>query len=145
MLDLLNNDLKEAMRQKNELKLEVIRMLKTDIKNREIELIRSLTEDECLQIIQKSIKSKEQAIELYRQGNRNDLVEKALNEIKLLRQYLPQPLSSEEIDQHIVEAISEVQAKTIKDMGLVMKLIKERVGTRVDGALLSSKIKEKLT
>ncbi|MCK9329012.1 MAG: GatB/YqeY domain-containing protein [Candidatus Cloacimonetes bacterium] len=145
MIEKINQDLKDAMKAKDAFALEVIRLLKTDIKNLEIEIKRELKPDEILNIIQKSIKSKEQAIELYRQGNRQDLVEKAEKEIVFLNNYLPEKLSDEEIDSAIIEAIKLTQAQSMKDMGKVMKCLKESVGSRADASVLSLKVKSKLS
>ncbi|MDD4156632.1 MAG: GatB/YqeY domain-containing protein [Candidatus Cloacimonetes bacterium] len=145
MIEKINQDLKDAMKAKDAFALEVIRLLKTDVKNSEIEIKRELKPDEILTIIQKSIKSKEQAIELYRQGNRQDLVEKAEKEIVFLNNYLPEKLSDEEIDSAIIEAIKLTQAQSMKDMGKVMKCLKESVGSRADASVLSLKVKSKLS
>ena len=85
MLNRLNSDLKDAMRQKDELRLEVIRMIKTDVKNKEIELLHPLSDDEIIVVIQKAIKGREQANDMFRQGNRLDLVEKAKKILEWLK------------------------------------------------------------
>ncbi len=145
MLNRLNSDLKDAMRQKDELRLEVIRMIKTDVKNKEIELLHSLSDDEIIVVIQKAIKGREQANDMFRQGNRLDLVEKGEKEIEVLKQYLPQALTDEELTQVIDEVIAELNATTIKEMGAVIKTVKERVGSRADGSAISSKVKLRLS
>jgi len=126
MLNRLNSDLKDAMRQKDELRLEVIRMIKTDVKNKEIELLHPLSDDEIIVVIQKAIKGREQANDMFRQGNRLDLVEKGEKEIEVLKQYLPQALTDDELTQVIDEVIAELNATTIKEMGAVIKTVKER-------------------
>ncbi|MBP7564271.1 MAG: GatB/YqeY domain-containing protein [Candidatus Cloacimonetes bacterium] len=133
------------MRQKDELRLEVIRMIKTDVKNKEIELLHSLSDDEIIVVIQKAIKGREQANDMFRQGNRLDLVEKGEKEIEVLKQYLPQALTDEELTQVIDEVIAELNATTIKEMGAVIKTVKERVGSRADGSAISSKVKLRLS
>lgn len=145
MITRINQDLKEAMKAKDAFILEVLRLLKADIKNQEIEAKRELSSDEIIGIIQKSIKSKEQAIELYLQGNRQDLADKANSEISFLNTYLPAKLSESEIDAEIVKAISETQAQNMKDMGKVMKYLKDSVGARADSSVLSQKVKEQLS
>ncbi len=145
MIERINQELKNAMKAKDSFALDVIRLLKTDIKNSEIDLKRELNPDEILILIQKSIKSKEQAIDLYRQGNRQDLVEKAEQEIAFLNTYLPTKLSDEEVDLAIEQAIQETQASSMKDMGKVMKYLKETIGSRTDTSLLSLKVKSKLS
>ncbi|HOD53999.1 MAG TPA: GatB/YqeY domain-containing protein [Candidatus Cloacimonadota bacterium] len=145
MLNRLNSDLKDAMRQKDELRLEVIRMIKTDVKNKEIELLHPLSDDEIIVVIQKAIKGREQANDMFRQGNRLDLVEKGEKEIEVLKQYLPQALTDDELTQVIDEVIAELNATTIKEMGAVIKTVKERVGSRADGSAISSKVKLRLS
>ncbi len=145
MLNRLNSDLKDAMRQKDELKLEVIRMIKSDIKYKEIEVLHPLSDDEIISVIQKAIKGREQANDMFKQGNRPDLIEKGEKEIEVLKQYLPQALSDEELTQVIDQVITEIGAKTIKEMGAVIKTVKERVGSRADGSAISSKVKLRLS
>jgi hypothetical protein len=144
MLNKINNDLKDAMRQKDEMKLEMLRLIKTEVKNKEIEVLHPLSDDEIIALIQKAIKGREQANELFSQGNRQDLVDKGLLEIEILKQYLPAPVTEAELDQIVDQAIAELNAKTVKEMGAVMKLVRERVGSRADGSLISVKIKAKL-
>ncbi len=145
MLTRLNNDLKDAMRQKDELRLEMIRMIKTDIKNREIEVLHPLNDEEIIALIQKAIKGREQANELFKQGNRLDLVQKGLSEIEILKEYLPLALSDEALDQLVDQVIKELNASTIKEMGAVIKQVKELAGSRADGSSISSKVKLKLS
>lgn len=145
MLTRLNNDLKDAMRQKDELRLEMIRMIKTDIKNREIEVLHPLNDEEIIALIQKAIKGREQANELFKQGNRLDLVQKGLSEIEILKEYLPIALSDEALDQLVDQVIKELNASTIKEMGAVIKQVKELAGSRADGSSISSKVKLKLS
>lgn len=145
MLTRLNNDLKDAMRQKDELRLEMIRMIKTDIKNREIEVLHPLNDEEIISLIQKAIKGREQANELFKQGNRLDLVQKGLNEIEILKEYLPLALSDEALDQLVDQVIRDLNASSIKEMGAVIKQVKELAGSRADGSSISSKVKQKLS
>lgn len=145
MLTRINDDLKDAMRQKDEMKLEMLRMIKTDVKNREIEVLHKLSDDEIIALIQKAIKGREQANELFKQGNRDDLVEKSLKEIEILKQYLPTAMTEEELDQIINDVIKELNAHTVKDMGAVMKSVRDKVASRADGSLISVKVKAKLS
>lgn len=145
MIEKINQDLKNAMKAKDAFALDVLRLLKSDIKNSEIEKKRELSPEEIISIIQKSIKAKEQAIDLFRQGNRLDLVKKAEDEINFLVNYLPAKLTAEEIEKAVDEAILEVKATSVKEMGLVMKYLKESVGSKADGSVLSRIVKEKLS
>ncbi|HOQ79884.1 MAG TPA: GatB/YqeY domain-containing protein [Candidatus Cloacimonadota bacterium] len=145
MLLRLNNDLKDAMRHKETLKLDVIRMLKTNIKNCEIELKKELNDEEIISLIQKSIKGKEQANALFLQGNRPDLVENSEKEIEILKSYLPKALSEEELISIIDNTIATLNATSIKEMGAVIKSVKEQVGSRSDGSIISALVKQKLS
>ncbi len=123
----------------------VLRMLKTDIKNREVELMRPLEEPEILDIIQKTIKSRMQAIEMYRESQRMDLVEADEQEIEILKQYLPQQLGSEELLREVVDTIASLNASGMKDMGKVIGAVKEKHGIRVDAKELSLIVKQELS
>lgn len=120
-------------------------MLKTDIKNREVELMRPLEEPEILDIIQKTIKSRMQAIEMYRESQRMDLVEADEQEIEILKQYLPQQLGSEELLREVVDTIASLNASGMKDMGKVIGAVKEKHGIRVDAKELSLIVKQELS
>ncbi|MCB5250495.1 MAG: GatB/YqeY domain-containing protein [Candidatus Cloacimonadales bacterium] len=145
MFTRINNDIKEAMRQRDTHKLEVLRILKSEMQNKEIELKKKLTDAEIISLIQKAVKSKEQANVLFHQGNRDDLVEKGKAEIDILRTYLPIPLTEDELSQIIDKSINDLDAKTIKEMGAVIKAVKEQVGSRADGSIISSIVKQKLS
>jgi len=133
LLDKINEDLKNAMKQKDSLKLSCLRMLKTSIKKVQVEKMKELTDEEIIKVIQSLIKKGKEAIENFKKGNRHDLAEKEEKEIKILYEYLPKQLSLQEIENIVREAISEVKATSIKDLGKVMKVAMQKVKGRAQG------------
>ncbi len=146
ILDKINEDYKNAVKDKDEVKRETLNMLKSAIKYREIELRSSgkeLTEEEVISVIQKEIKKRKEAIELYEKGGRGDLVSKEKRELEILESYLPKQLSEEEIENIIKEVINSVGATSPSDIGKVMKEVMPKVKGRADGSLVK-KIAENL-
>ncbi|RLB07021.1 MAG: GatB/YqeY domain-containing protein [Deltaproteobacteria bacterium] len=145
LLDKINEDLKEAMKQKDSIKLSCLRMLKTSIKKAQVEKMRELTDEEIIKIIQSLIKKGKEAIENFKKGNRSDLAEKEEKEIKILSNYLPKQLSLQEIEKIVKEAISEVKATSIKDLGKVMKVAMQKIKGRAQGKDVSEVAKKLLS
>ncbi|NCU27416.1 GatB/YqeY domain-containing protein [Candidatus Nomurabacteria bacterium] len=145
MIERISTDIKNAMRSGDKERLMVLRSLKTDIKNREIELIRQLEEPEVMEMIQKAIKSRAQALEMYRQGEREDLAAIEEREIEISKEYLPTELTPDEVSLAVREAIAHLEAASMKDMGKVIGYVKEKYGLRVDGKILSTVVKQELT
>ncbi len=137
-------DMKEAMKSKDSLKVSTLRLLISEIKNKEIEKRGELSDDEILAVIQKAVKQRKESIEKYKEAGRTDLAEKEEKELKILESYLPQPLSKEELEAIIEEAIKETGATTPKDMGKVMKVVMPKVRGRADGKLVNQMVREKL-
>lgn len=150
MSDLSNQiteDMKTAMREKNTLALNTIRMLKSSIKNAAIEkggASGELDDPEIIAVIRREVKKRQDSIEQYTTGGRPELAEQEEAEIAVLNGYLPAPLSAEELDAIIVAAIAETGATSRKEMGAVMKLVQERSGGRADGKTLSQAVVAKL-
>ena len=144
ILKQITTDMTEALRNKEKERLTVLRSLKSALKNREIELKNELNEEECIAVLSRQVKSREQSIELYLQGGRQDLADQEKFEIEIIRTYLPQPLSEAELENEVEETISRLQASGMKDMGPVMKDLKSRLGSRADGKILSSIVRQKL-
>jgi len=145
MIKKLSADITAALRQGQKNRLKVLRTLKSVLKNREIELRKELTEQEAMQILNGEIKKREQALELYIQAERQELAENEKFEIAIIREYLPEPLSEAELSVEVDKVISETGAESMKEMGPVMKLLKERLGSRADGKSLSSLVRAKLS
>lgn len=141
----LGEDFKQALRSGDKLRVSVIRLLMALIKNREVEKRGPLTDAEVLQAIVTSCKQRQDSIEQYRQGGRQDLVEKESAELELLQSYLPKPLTSEELQAMVQDAIGEVQATSLKEMGKVMGVLMPKVTGRADGKMVNTLVREALS
>ena len=142
LLNRLTEELKEALRAGNHTKLSVIRLLKSSIKNREIEKMAPLTDEEVIDIIMAALKQRRESIEQFQKGGREDLVQKEKSELEVLQTFLPQQLSEEELVGEVQAVIREVGASSPKDMGKVMKILMVRLKGRAEGAKVSSLVKE---
>ncbi|MBI5039122.1 MAG: GatB/YqeY domain-containing protein [Nitrospirae bacterium] len=142
LLNRLTEELKEALRAGNHIKLSVIRLLKSSIKNREIEKMALLTDEEIIDIIMTALKQRRESIEQFQKGGREDLVQKEKSELEVLQTFLPQQLSEEELIGEIQAVIREVGASSPKDMGKVMKILMIRLKGRAEGVRVSSLVKE---
>lgn len=141
----LGEDYKAALRAGDKLRVSVIRLLTALIKNREVEKRAPLTDGEVMQAISTSCKQRQEAIEQYRQGGRQDLVEKEAAELAILQSYLPAALTGEELRVMVTEAILEVQATSLKEMGKVMAVLMPRVTGRADGKVVNTLVREVLS
>jgi len=141
----IDDDLKIAMKCKEAEKVQTLRMVKSAAKNVAIEKKKDTLEDaELVKVINKMVKQRKDSIEEFKKGNRQDLVEKEENEIKILLGYLPEAISAEELERVVVAVISECGAIKKADMGKVMKLVLEKTAGRVDGKVVSQKVASKL-
>ena len=138
-------DMQDAMRSKDSEKLNAIRLLQSSIKQKEVDDRVEIDDTMILNIIEKMLKQRRDSIEAFKKANRNDLVSKEEFEVKLLQTYMPEPLSSEDVEKEIDGAIKAADAKSMKDMGTVMNAVKLKVSGRANMAEVSQKIKEKLT
>ena len=138
-------DMQDAMRSKDSEKLNAIRLLQSSIKQKEVDDRVEINDTMILNIIEKMLKQRRDSIEAFKKANRNDLVAKEEFEVKLLQTYMPEPLSSEDVEKEIDSAIKAADAKSMKDMGTVMSAVKLKVSGRANMAEVSQKIKEKLT
>ena len=138
-------DMQDAMRSKDSEKLNAIRLLQSSIKQKEVDDRVEIDDTMILNIIEKMLKQRRDSIEAFKKANRNDLVAKEEFEVKLLQTYMPEPLSSEDVEKEIDSAINAADAKSMKDMGTVMSAVKLKVSGRANMAEVSQKIKEKLT
>jgi uncharacterized protein YqeY len=143
--DQLDADLKSAMRDKDTVKLSVVRMLKSAIKYREIELMKPLDDAGVLQVISQEIKRHRDSVEQYRAGQRPDLAEKEEAELVLLQAWLPVQLTEAEVRAKVEAAVARVDAKGPKDMGAVMKALLPEVQGQADGKLVSELVKARLS
>ncbi len=141
----LEQDLKAAMRDKDALKLSVVRMLKSAIKYREIELMKALDDAGIHAVISSEVKRRRDAVEQYKAGNRPELAEKEDAEIAILQGYLPQQLSREELEAKVAAAVQATGAQGPKDMGKVMKALLPEVQGRAEGSVVSELVKARLS
>jgi uncharacterized protein YqeY len=142
--DQLDADLKAAMKDRDQLKLSVVRMLKSAVKYREIELMKTLDDAGVQGVIASEIKRRRDSVEQYRQGAREDLATKEEAEIAILQAYQPAQLSAEELAKLVDAAIARVGAQGPKDMGKVMKELLPEVQGKAEGKVVSDVVKAKL-
>jgi uncharacterized protein len=146
LIERIQKDLTEAMMSKDELRLSVLRMLKSALKYKEIEKVRPLEDAESLQVLQTLVKQRRESVEQFARGGRQDLADKETQEIAILEKYLPAAPSSADMSAAIEAAIAETGANSPKGMGAVIKAAKARLeGKAVDGKLLSDLVKERLS
>jgi hypothetical protein len=141
----LVEEMKQAMKSNDKLRLSTIRMIRSGLKNKEIELRKKLEDEDILKVIQVLVRKGEESVEQFQTGGRMDLVEKEKREIEILKSFLPQPLSHEEILKVIDQSIQETQASSPKDIGKVMKSVIPKIGGKADGKLINQLVKERLS
>lgn len=142
--DRLNDEMKQAMKARDEIRLSVIRLIRSSVKNREIESRHELNDGEITEVVSTLVKQRRESIRMFGEAGRTDLVEKEEKELAVLLTFLPQQLSREEVEALVVQAIADSGAQGPKDMGNVMKVIMPHVTGRADGSLVSAVVKEKL-
>ncbi len=143
--DRLSDDLKLAMKARDQLRMDAIRMVKAALQNKEIELKKDLDEAEVSRVLLTLVKQRKEAAELYQKGKRDDLADKELKELAIIEAYLPKALSQEEIVQIVEGVIRESGPVTMKDMGKVMKAVTAKLaGHAVDGKQLSDLVRARL-
>lgn len=142
---ILNREMVLAAKLKDKIRLSAIRMIKTGVHNREIDLKRKMTDSEFLQMLSSMVKQRKDSIDQFQKGGREDLVEKEEAELKVIQQFMPVQMSEEEIDAEIQKSIQEVGAVSIKDMGKVMKVLMPKLTGKADGKMVGDKVKERLS
>jgi len=144
-LDRIQSDLTQAMKSKDELRLSVLRMVKTALKNKEIEKIRPLDDAEALQVLQTLIKQRKESAEVFARGGRPELADKETREVAIIETYLPAGATQAEVAAAIEAAISETGANSPKQMGAVIKAARARLADKtVDGKALSDQVRDRL-
>jgi len=138
-------DMKEAMRAKDQTRLEAVRLLRAAIQRREVDEQIELNDEAVLAIVQKMIKQGRDAIEQFERGNRSDLVDSETQALKVLEVYLPKQLDESEIQQLLEQAMSETGATSQRDMGKVMGWLKPKIQGRADMGSVSSAVKQRLS
>lgn len=133
LLDRITTDMKDAMRARDNLRTQVLRMIMADCRNVEVEKRRELTEEEMVAVLKRGIKSREDSESQYRNAGRDDLADKEGAEVAILKTYLPQQITGPELEAVVVAMIQETGAASPKDIGKVMKAVLARCGAQVDG------------
>lgn len=140
----LLEDMKVSMRDKNVIRKNVIQMVRAAILQVEKDKQIELTDEQIIDVIAKESKKRKDSLADYEKSGREELIEQINEEIKILAEYLPKPLSKEELEKIIEEVITQVGATTMKEMGVVMKAVKEKVGASADGKTINEIVKNKL-
>ena len=141
----ISRDLIAAMKSKDAARLAVLRMMKTAVRNKEIDLRKELEDEQVLQVLLSLVKQHKDSIEQFAKGGRQDLVDKETAEIKVIEEYLPAGVTDEEIGKTVIAVIAETGATSVKDMGKVMKACMARfAGRPVDGSKVSELVKARL-
>jgi uncharacterized protein len=144
-IERIQSDLTAAMKEKDELRLSVLRMVKSALKYKEIEKIHPLTDLESLQVLQTLVKQRRESVDQFRKGGRTDLADKETREIAIIEQYLPSGPTDEEMHRAVDEAIEEESASSLKQMGAVVKAARAKLeGKAIDGKALSDRVRERL-
>ena len=141
----LLDDMKNAMKDKNVIRKNVIQMVRAAILQVEKDKQIELNDEQILDIIAKESKKRKDSLSDYEKSGREDLISQINEEIEILSEYLPKPLSKEEIEKIVEEIIAEVGATSMKDMGVVMKEAKAKIGPAADGKTINEIVKEKLS
>ena len=142
--ELIQENMKEAMRARDKSRLGVIRLILAAIKQKEVDERISLDDAQVVLVLEKMIKQRRDSIVQYQQGHRSDLVAQESFEIEVIQAYMPKPLSEAELSELIEAAIKESGATSAKDMGKVMKLLKPRVQGSADMQQVSTRVKQRL-
>ncbi len=141
----IKNDIKEAMRAKDSARRDTLRNLSAAIKQIEVDERRELSDADVEQILMKYAKQREDALAQFKEAGRDDLVAKEEAELKIVKSYLPEPMSDEELQETLKKLIQELGASTMKDMGKVMAQAKSVIGSRAEGGRISQIVKKLLS
>jgi uncharacterized protein YqeY len=142
--DKLNEDMKTAMKSQDKFKLSVIRMVRSSIKNLEIDLKKSLSDEETLDVIQKEVKQRKDALQEFEKANRMDLADPLRLEIQILTSYMPEQLSEDDVKAIIQQTIIEAGATSKADMGKVMTALMPKIKGRADGKIVNQLVQQLL-
>ena len=140
----LGEDLKAAMREKAELRLSTIRMMRAEILNKDKETGKEASEEDILKVLQSMVKKREDAAEQFAKGGREELAQKEREEIKIVQEYLPAQMSDAELQQAVQAAITEAGASSMKDMGKVMALLTKQLSGKASSARISQVVRAML-
>lgn len=141
----IEEDFKRAMKEGEKDRLSTLRMLKSSIQNREIELGRDLDDEEVQEVLDREAKSRRESIEQFEEGGRSERAQKEREELELIQNYLPEPLTDEELERMVEGVIEEVEADDPSDLGTVMQQIMPQVRGRANGERVNERVREKLS
>ena len=141
----IQDQIKQSLKDGDRLRLSTLRMLMAAIQQKEIDTRTSLSDSECLSIVEKQVQLRLEAAEQYQQGERQELFDKEMAEAEILRTYLPEKLDAEAVREIISEIINETGAESLKDMGAVMGKLKQQADGKIDMKLASDIVKESLS
>ena len=144
LIERLKDEQKTAMKAKDKARLGTIRLIMAAIKQQEIDGQKTLSNDEVLAVMTKMVKQRRDSVSQYQSAGRQDLADVELAEISVLEEFMPKPLSSEEIDVLVKEAITASGAKTMQDMGNIMAILRPKVQGRADMGVISQLVKNQL-
>ena len=144
MQEKISNDLKEAMKSGDKIKLSVLRMLKSALQLEAINEKKDLSDEEVMVVIKKNVKQRKDSIAEFEKYNKQEEIANLEKEIEILDSYLPEQLSEEQIDKEINKVFEEINPTSMKDMGKMMKVLTERIGTVADMSLVSKNVKDRL-
>lgn len=133
LVEKINSDLIGAMKSRDEVRLKVLRMLKSELKYKAIDTGQNLSDDEAVAVLSSAAKKRKEATDEYRRGGRDDLAEQEMAESEIIQQYLPEQLSEDELTKLVEKAVAETGAESMKDLGAVMKVLMPQIRGRADG------------
>lgn len=145
LLDQLETDLAEAMKLRDEVRITTLRLLKSALKNYQIELGHDLTMQEALSVLQKEAKKHQDSIAQYEKANRDDLKDEEQAELEVIKDYLPEQMAKEEVEKAVDEAIKATNAQGPADMGKVIGMVRQKTEGRADASLIAEIAKAKLS
>jgi len=143
--DEINESLRRALKERDSLRVSVLRMLLSSLGYKEVEKRKPLTQEEFYGVVKTMMKQHAESIESFKKGQRQDLVEKEENELQILKEFQPAQMSEEEVAQEVDNVIETLGARDQKDMGRVMKVLMEKLASRVDGKVLSQMVRNRLS
>jgi uncharacterized protein YqeY len=144
LIDRMETELKEAMRDRDNDRRDALRLILASLRGAEKDLMRPLSDDEELQVLQRERKKRLEAAEAFRAAGREEQAEKEEDELDVLEEYMPEPLSEEDLEEIVDDVIAEVGATSVRDLGRVMADVMPQVAGRADGSAVSQLVREKL-
>lgn len=145
LVEQVNSDVITAMKNKDKISLDTLRMLKSALQMEKIAKKHDLSDEEAILVIKKQVKTRKESIEEYKSYGKDDLVENLNKEIAVLNVYLPEELTEDEINKELDKIFDELKPESLKDLGLVMKSASAKLGAKADMKLVSRMIKERLS